>query len=116
MYQQHFGFRELPFELTPNPRYLFLTAQHREALSTLIYGLSQGKALTVVTGEAGTGKTTLLHAALQSDQCRHVTAVHITNPTLTRREFVELLAVQFKLSPEAVRSKAAFLTEFNALL
>ena len=43
MYQQFYGLRELPFELTPNPKYLFLTKQHREALSTLVYGLSSGK-------------------------------------------------------------------------
>ncbi len=56
-----------PFELTPNPKYLFLTPRHREALSNLQYGLSSAKAVTVLIGEAGTGKTTLLRAALESD-------------------------------------------------
>ena len=65
MYQHFYGLRELPFELTPNPRYLFLTRQHREALSTLIYGLSSAKGITALIGEAGTGKTTLLHSALR---------------------------------------------------
>src|SRR4029450_4769615 len=50
MYQQFYGLRELPFELTPNPKYLFLTPQHREALSTLVYGLSSGKGVTALIG------------------------------------------------------------------
>jgi general secretion pathway protein A len=116
MYQQFYGLRELPFELTPNPKYLFLAKQHREALSMLVYGLSSAKGVTVVIGEAGMGKTTLLHAALQSEQCRHVTCVYLVNPTLTRNEFIEMLAVQFGLSQAAGRSKATFLMELDAVL
>src|SRR6202008_401771 len=63
MYQRFYGLRELPFELTPNPRFLYLTPRHREALSNLHYTLSAGKSITVLVGEAGTGKTTLLRAA-----------------------------------------------------
>jgi general secretion pathway protein A len=116
MYQQYYGLRELPFELTPNPRYLFLTKQHREALSTLVYGLSSGKGVTALIGEAGTGKTTLLHAALQSEHCRHVTCVYLMNPALTRNEFIEILSVQFGLSAHAARSKAGLLQELDAIL
>jgi general secretion pathway protein A len=116
MYQQYYGLRELPFELTPNPKYLFLTKQHREALSTLVYGLSSGKGVTALIGEAGTGKTTLLHAALQSEHCRHVTCVYLMNPALTRNEFIEILSVQFGLSPHAARSKAGLLQELDAIL
>ena len=116
MYQQFYGLRELPFELTPNPRYLYLTKQHREALSTLVYGLSSGKGVTALIGEAGTGKTTLLHAALQSEHCRHVTCVYLMNPTLTRNEFIEILSAQFGLSAHASRSKAGMLQELDAIL
>src|SRR6185295_14543801 len=63
MYQHFYGLRELPFELTPNPKYLYLPPGHREALSTLEYGLSSAKPVTALIGEAGTGKTTLLYAA-----------------------------------------------------
>jgi general secretion pathway protein A len=59
MYQLYYGLRELPFELTANPKYLILTPSHREALSNLQYGLSSAKAVTLLIGEAGTGKTTL---------------------------------------------------------
>jgi general secretion pathway protein A len=116
MYQQFYGLRELPFELTPNPKYLFLTPQHREALSTLVYGLSSGKGVTALIGEAGTGKTTLLHAALQSEHCRHVSCVYLMNPTLTRAEFIEILSAQFHLSAHAGRSKAGLLHELDAVL
>ena len=95
MYQHFYGLRELPFELTPNPKYLFLTPQHREALSNLQYGLSAAKAMTVLVGEVGTGKTTLLRAALESEPCRSVRCVYLNNPTLTRREFVEVLSDRF---------------------
>ena len=66
MYQHFYGLRELPFELTPNPKYLFLTRQHREALTMLEYGLFSAKGVTALIGEAGTGKTTLIYAALES--------------------------------------------------
>ena len=116
MYQHFYGLRELPFEITPNPKYLFLPPQHREALSNLQYGLSSSKALTVLIGEAGTGKTTLLHAALASERCRNVSCVYINNPTLTRAEFVEMLARRFSLSPQASESKTALLAELEATL
>ena len=116
MYQRFFGIRELPFELTPDPRYLFLTRQHREALSNLEYGLSSSKPITVLIGEAGTGKTTLLQAALESDRCRDVRCVYLNNPALTRPEFVEMLAQRFGLSTRAHQSKATLLTELEAVL
>jgi type II secretory pathway predicted ATPase ExeA len=116
MYQRFFGLREAPFELTPNPKFLYLTPQHREALSNLEYGLSSAKAATVLIGEAGTGKTTLLKAALASERCSSVTCVYISNPALTRAEFVETLAQRFALSPEASKSKAVLLTELESVL
>lgn len=116
MYQTYYGLRELPFNLTPNPRYLYLPAGHREALSTLEYGLSSAKALTVLIGEAGTGKTTLLQAAVESDRCRGVDCVHLSNPALTRAEFLELLAQRFQLSARAGESKAVLLAELEQVL
>ena len=65
MYEAYYGLRERPFDLTPNPRYLLMTSSHREALSTIQYGLSGRKGITLLLGPAGTGKTTLVHAALE---------------------------------------------------
>ena len=116
MYQKFFGLRDLPFELTSNPKFLFFSAQHREALANLEYGLSSAKAITVVVGEAGTGKTTLLRAALESERCRRVKAIVLDNPTLTREEFIEILAARFQLGAAAAGSKAALLEALEAEL
>ena len=71
MYQHFYGLRELPFELTPNPKYLFLhAAASRGAEQSPVRAVfGQGRS-RVLIGEAGTGKTTLLHAALESERCR----------------------------------------------
>lgn len=116
MYAQYYGLRELPFELTPNPRYLYLAPQHREALANLQYGLSTAKAVTVLIGEAGTGKTTLIRTALESESCRHTRCVYLTNPSLTRAEFIETLARGFGLGPDAAISKATLLAKLEGAL
>jgi type II secretory pathway predicted ATPase ExeA len=116
MYLNFYGLREHAFELTPDPKFLCLTAGHREALANLKYGLSTAKAVTVLTGEAGTGKTTLIRTALASDACAKVRCMHLTNPQLTRSEFVETLARGFSMSPAAAVSKATLLAELERTL
>ncbi|MEO8678635.1 MAG: AAA family ATPase [Vicinamibacterales bacterium] len=116
MYETFYGLRERPFELTPNPRFLFMTPSHREALTTLEYGLTSRNGIVLLIGDAGTGKTTLVHAALQSKQAAASFAVYLNNPTLTRPEFVEFLAAGFGLSPEATRSKTRCLSELTEML
>ena len=116
MYQPYYGLREAPFELTPNPKFLFLTPRHGEALSNLRYGLTAAKSLTVLVGEAGTGKTTLIRAALESEECRRITCVYLNNPALTREDFVRTLAIRFGLTDRAGESKALFLDELERVL
>ena len=116
MYQEFCGLRELPFELTADPKYLYLTPRHREALSNLQYGLSAAKTVTVLIGEAGTGKSTLVAAALGSDRCRHVRGICVNNSALTRGEFIETLALRLGLSTEAARSKPVLLDELEPVL
>lgn len=115
MYRAFFGFRERPFDLTPNPRFLVLTDAHREALSNLEYGIASRRGVTVLIGEAGTGKTTLIRAALER-QPQQVHSVHLQNPALTRAEFIEMLAIRFDLSAEARTSKTVLLTELESVL
>jgi general secretion pathway protein A len=109
MYESFYGFSERPFELTANPKYLFLSSRQREALSILQYGLFAAKPITILIGEAGTGKTTLIRAALESERCRNVHCIYLNNPALERNEFVKLLALKFDLGPEAGESKAVLL-------
>jgi general secretion pathway protein A len=116
MYQEYFGFRELPFELTANTRFLFLTSKQREALSILQYGLFSAKSITLLVGDAGTGKTTLIHAALESERCRDVRCVYLNNPMLSSADFVTFLSRQFQLGPEAESSKAMLLERLEAKL
>lgn len=115
MYEHFFGFRERPFDLTPDPRFLVLTDSHREVLSNLEYAVVSRKGMTLVIGEAGSGKTTLIRTVL-ARQPEQVHGVHLHNPTLTREEFVEILADKFELSPAAAKSKPAMLAELEALL
>src|SRR4030095_16802349 len=113
MYQHFYGLRELPFDLSPDPRYLYLTARHSEALANLQYGISARKGLTLLVGEAGTGKTTLVRAALESKACRSARALYLNNPTLTRGEFLEFLADGFSLGTDAAASKALLLKQLE---
>jgi general secretion pathway protein A len=115
MYEQFFGFRERPFDLTPDPRYLVLTESHREALSNLEYGIASRKGITLLIGEAGSGKTTVIRAAIDTQPVR-VHCVHLHNPTLTRSEFAEMLAVRYELSDRARESKTQMLVELEILL
>jgi type II secretory pathway predicted ATPase ExeA len=112
MYENFFGLTERPFQLTPNPRYLFLNPSHREALATLRDGLSAPRGVTLLLGEAGTGKTTLLMAALRLERRPTHRFVLVSNPTLKRDEFYEYLSGSFRL-PGAGGSKARFLLEFQ---
>jgi general secretion pathway protein A len=116
VYKEYFGLTELPFELTANTRYLFLTDAQREALSVLQYGLFAAKAITLLTGEAGTGKTTLLKAALLSERCRAVRGIYVDNPLLTSDDFVRMLALKFELGTDAVVSKSVLLSRLEQAL
>jgi general secretion pathway protein A len=113
IYSAFYGLRERPFDLTPNPRFLFLSTRQREALSNLRYGLSTPRGFTLLLGEAGCGKTTVIHAVLAELNETNNRCVFVSNPTLTRSEFYAYLARGFGLSQMAAESKAQFLEELR---
>ncbi|HQZ37471.1 MAG TPA: AAA family ATPase [Vicinamibacterales bacterium] len=113
MYAEFFGLRESPFDLTPDPRFLFLAPRQREALSNLRYGLASSKGFTLLIGDAGTGKTTLVRAALGELGDTPHRYVLVSNPTLGRAEFYEFLSREFGLSEAAGTSKSRFLLELQ---
>ena len=116
MYERFYALQERPFELTPNPRYLFLSARHSEALTMLEYGACRRNGISLLLGDAGTGKTTLVHAALESQRGGNAFSVLLTNPALTRDEFFEFLAIGFGLGPDAAASKSRFLHDLTSSL
>jgi general secretion pathway protein A len=115
MYEAFYGLTERPFDLTPNPKYLVMTESHREVLLNLEYGIASRKGITLLIGEAGSGKTTMIRAAIERlPGLVHIVNLH--NPTLSRSEFNAMLATHFGLSKEAADSKAVMLNELDELL
>jgi general secretion pathway protein A len=96
MYIEFYGLKEQPFALTPDPRYLYFTPSHTEVMANLHYGIESGRGLIVVTGEVGTGKTTLLRWMMQRLD-RTVMVAYIFNPRLSVAEFYQYLATLFNI-------------------
>jgi len=115
VYESFYGLTARPFDLTPDPRFLVVTEVHQEALSNLEYAIASRKGIALLVGEAGTGKTTVIRAAIEK-QSERIHCVHLHNPALTRAEFVEMLAKQFSLSDSARTSKTHMLLELEHLL
>jgi general secretion pathway protein A len=117
MYRKFYQLKEKPFEITPDPRFLYLTRDHREALAHLIYGIKEGKGLTVITGQPGTGKTTLIHTLLKymARLNGNIRSVHLFNPKLNPFDFLHYLCESLKIEvPE--KSKVHFLIRLNGFL
>ncbi len=116
MYHEYYGLSERPFDLTPNTRYLYLTPMHREALAAVQYGITSRRGIIVVTGEAGTGKTTIVRAALRALRGENVRQTYLNNPALTRDEFLQFLTKAFRLGADTSQSKTDLLSKLTASL
>jgi len=115
MYRDYFGFQEKPFGLTPDTRFVFLSDNHREGFAHLWYGLHQGGGFIVLTGEIGTGKTTMLRALLtRLDPDRWRSAL-IFNPALTADSLLREILREFGLSDRG-RDKSRLVRNLNAYL
>jgi general secretion pathway protein A len=118
VYETYWGLRERPFELTSNAHFLLLTQTHLEALSNLEYGAASMRGVTLLIGEAGTGKTTILRKAFVTPDRtdRPITCALVENPALTRHEFFQIVAERFGVDVAVTRNKTRFLSELRTSL
>jgi len=114
MYNTFFGFKEKPFQLVPNPAYLFLSKSHEEALAHLSYAVSQGDGFVEITGEVGTGKTTLCRVFLENLD-RNIEAAYIFNPLPDAVQLLKTINEEFGI-PAASDNRKELIDILNTFL
>jgi general secretion pathway protein A len=115
IYNAYFGFSENPFNISPDPEFLYRSPQHEEALANLIYGVRSRKGFIVLTGEVGTGKTTMLECLRDYLEAQRFEFAFIFNSRLTPDQFFEMMAFDFDLRCDR-KSKTEVLFALNGLL
>jgi len=115
MYNVFFGFTQNPFNLSPDPSFLFRSAQHEEALANLIYGVQSRKGFIVLTGEVGTGKTTMLECLRDFLNAQQIAFASLFNSRLSVEQFFELLSYDLELRCDR-HSKTEVLLSLNNML
>ena len=115
MYEEYYGFREMPFNITPDPKFLFLAPTHQEALQHLRYGIAQKKGFIVLVGEVGCGKTTICRKLLEEIDDRPVETALIMNPRLSETELVKAILTELGVS-EHRDNRQDLLTQLNTHL
>jgi general secretion pathway protein A len=115
MYEAFFGLSRSPFRLAPDPQFLFLTPAHREALSGLLCAIAGKAGLAVLSGDAGTGKTTLLRMLLESIPQSHVDFSYVLVPTVTPAEFLRMALMDFGIADVPV-DKAGCIAKLQEFL
>jgi type II secretory pathway predicted ATPase ExeA len=114
MYLNHYHLKAKPFDLSPNPKFLWFDEKHSEALATLQYGIKEDLGFLVLTGDVGVGKTVLIHQLIDTLDSSTIVA-HITEPDLGILDFFKVLAVEFDIATE-FNSKGEFLIELEKFL
>ena len=114
MYAEYYGFARAPFDMSPDPSFLYLGEAHREGLATLVYAVNSGRGFVMLTGEVGTGKTTLLHALLQQLDST-TNSAFIFNPRLDPMGFFRVLFEELDIGPPC-ETKAEYLLALNHYL
>ena len=115
MYEKFYGFKERPFEITPDPKYVYLSEIHQEALAYLQFAVREGKGFSVITGEAGTGKTTLVHMLLSKLE-DDIRTCYIFNPILDRSDFLNYICDDLGIESEGMRSRGQSLAALHNFL
>lgn len=115
MYESHFGLTEAPFSIAPNPHYLFMSAKHREAMAHLLYGIGEGGGFVQLTGEVGTGKTTLCRQLL-SELPKDVDVALILNPRIDELELMQSVCDELRVDYDKPRTIKHLLDALNDYL
>jgi general secretion pathway protein A len=115
MYKSFYGLRSNPFNVNPDPRHLLLTRAAKETLASLSYGVQNRKGFILLTGEVGTGKTTLINRFLDWAQMQRISTAFVFNPRLTVNEFLQYVLNDFGI-PHEGQNKGQMLTTFNRWL
>lgn len=115
MYEKYYGFKERPFQLTPNPNWFFASKLHKRALAYLQYGLSQGEGFIVITGDVGTGKTTIANQLLSQLNQDEIIAKQIVTSRLSPDDLIRMIASAFNLVVSE-QSKASYLDAIGSFL
>ena len=115
MYNAFFGFSESPFSLSPDPSFFYRSEQHEEALANLVYGVQARKGFIVLTGEVGTGKTTMLECLRDYLESQYIEFAFLFNSRINPEQFFEMIAYDLNL-PCARTSKTEVLFALNQLL
>lgn len=116
MYNDHFGFIEAPFSIAPDPRYLYMSEQHREALAHLLFGFNSDGGFVLLTGEVGTGKTTVCRCLLEQVP-ENAAIAFIFNPKLTVEELLATICDEFCIKyPDGNSSIKVFVDSINSFL
>ena len=114
MYNEFYGFREAPFNLTPDPRFLFFSDKHREAFNHVLFGIRERKGFIQITGEVGAGKTTVCRAILAELGPSYKTAL-ILNPMVTSTQMMRMILTELGLAPRKL-DRTAYLELLNKYL
>jgi general secretion pathway protein A len=115
MYKRFYNLQRNPFEITPDPSFLFPTKRHNEALAALYYGVSRHKGFVVMTGEVGTGKTLLIRCLLHLLHRRNVNYAYVFNSRLAPMEFLQYIAGDFRITTSG-RSKSDLLLDLSSFV
>jgi len=116
MYKDFFGLRANPFNVNPDPRYLFLTRHTEEALACLTYGIQSRKGFVLLTGEVGTGKTTLINKLLEWLRLQQVATAFIFNSRLNTTQFLDYMMADFGIPCDSKAKSQVLLRLYNWLL
>jgi general secretion pathway protein A len=115
MYQSYYGFTEMPFNITPDPRFLYLSPTHQEALQHLKYGVAQKKGFMVLVGEVGCGKTTLCRRFLNEIDPAHYDTALILNPRVTETQMLKAILTELG-ETKLARSQVDLVAQINRVL